>query len=119
MGIFVGVSQLDYARIAYETGSALNTYYATGSHLSVTSGRISYSFGFKGPAITVDTACSSSLVSTHLAANAIQEQSCETAGTLGVNLALVHSWTRACLRAGMLADDGRCKTLDSSAGVIL
>lgn len=118
VGIFVGVSQLDYARIAYETGSALNTYYATGSHLSVTSGRISYSFGFKGPAITVDTACSSSLVSTHLAANSIHEQSCETAGTLGVNLALVHSWTRACLRAGMLADDGRCKTLDSSAGVI-
>ena len=117
VGIFVGVSQLDYARIAYETGSALNTYYATGSHLSVTSGRISYSFGFKGPAITVDTACSSSLVSTHLAANSIHEQSCEIAGTLGVNLSLVHSWTRACLRAGMLADDGRCKTLDSSAGV--
>jgi len=119
VGIFVGVSQLDYARIAYETGSALNTYYATGSHLSVTSGRISYSFGFKGPAITVDTACSSSLVSTHLAANSIHEHSCETAATLGVNLALVHSWTRACLRAGMLADDGRCKTLDSSAGVII
>jgi hypothetical protein len=37
-GVFVGVSQLDYARIAYSTGSALNTYYATGAHLSVTSG---------------------------------------------------------------------------------
>ena len=118
-GIFVGVSQLDYARIAYETGSALNTYYATGSHLSVTSGRISYSFGFKGPAMTVDTACSSSLVSTHLAARAIKELSCDVAGTLGVNLALVHSWTRACLRAGMLADDGRCKTLDASAGALI
>lgn len=115
-GIFVGVSQLDYARIAYETGSALNTYYATGSHLSVTSGRISYCYGFKGPAMTVDTACSSSLVSTHLAANAMYDRSCGTCATLGTNLALVHSWTRACLRAGMLADDGRCKTLDASAG---
>lgn len=115
-GIFVGVSQLDYARIAYETGSALNTYYATGAHLSVTSGRISYSFGLKGPAMTVDTACSSSLVSTHLAANSMQEGLCTVSATMGTNLALVHSWTRACLRAGMLADDGRCKTLDASAG---
>jgi hypothetical protein len=38
-GVYVGVSQLEYARISYETGSALNnTYYATGAHLSVASG---------------------------------------------------------------------------------
>ena len=114
-GIFVGVSQLDYARIAYETGSALNTYYATGSHLSVTSGRLSYTHGFKGPAVTVDTACSSSLVTTHLAVQSLYNGECIVAGSVGVNLTLVHSWTRACLRAGMLAEDGRCKTLDASA----
>lgn len=115
-GVYVGVSQLDYARIAYETGTALNTYYATGSHLSVASGRLSYTYGLKGPAMTVDTACSSSLVTTHLASKALLEGVCCVAGTLGVNLTLVHSWTRACFRAGMLADDGRCKTLDISAG---
>ena len=115
-GVYVGVSQLDYARIAYETGSALNTYYATGSHLSVTSGRLSYTHGFKGPALTVDTACSSSLVTTHLAAKALHESECRVAGSIGVNLTLAHSWTRACLRAGMLADDGHCKTMDASAG---
>lgn len=38
-GVYVGVSQLEYARISYETGSALNnTYFATGAHLSVASG---------------------------------------------------------------------------------
>lgn len=38
-GVYVGVSQLEYARISYEAGSALsNTYYATGAHLSVASG---------------------------------------------------------------------------------
>jgi len=115
-GVFVGVSQLDYARTSYETGSALNTYYATGSHLSVTSGRLAYTHGFKGPALTVDTACSSSLVTTHLASRALQDGECRIAGSVGVNLTLVHSWTRACLRAGMLAEDGRCKTLDASAG---
>jgi acyl transferase domain-containing protein len=115
-GVFVGVSQLDYARTAYETGSALNTYYATGSHLSVTSGRLSYTHGFKGPALTVDTACSSSLVTTHLASRSLYEGECRVAGSIGVNLSLVHSWTRACLRAGMLAEDGHCKTMDASAG---
>ncbi len=115
-GVFVGVSQLDYARTAYETGSALNTYYATGSHLSVTSGRLSYTHGFKGPALTVDTACSSSLVTTHLASRSLYEGECRVAGSIGVNLTLVHSWTRACLRAGMLAEDGHCKTMDASAG---
>jgi acyl transferase domain-containing protein len=79
-------------------------------------GRLSYTFGFKGPAMTVDTACSSSLVTTHLAARALRDGACQVAGSVGVNLTLVHSWTRACLRAGMLADDGRCKTLDTSAG---
>ena len=114
-GIFVGVSQLEYARIAYETRSTLNAYYATGSHLSVTSGRLSYTHGFKGPAVTIDTACSSSLVTTHLALQSLFDGECKVASTLGVNLALVHSWTQACLRAGMLAQDGRCKTLDASA----
>ena len=49
----------------------------------------------------------------------LERGECEAAGSVGVNLALVHSWTRACLRAGMLAEDGRCKTLDASAGSAL
>ena len=50
-GVYVGVSQLEYARITLETGTNLNAYYATGAHLSVTSGRIAYTFGLKGPAM--------------------------------------------------------------------
>ena len=46
----------------------------------------------------------------------LERGECEAAGSVGVNLTLVHSWTRACLRAGMLAEEGRCKTLDSAAG---
>ena len=50
-GVYVGVSQLEYARITYETGLNLNAYYATGAHLSVTAGRIAYTFALKGPAM--------------------------------------------------------------------
>ena len=40
-GVFVGVSQLEYARLTLEAGAGLNTYYATGAHLSVASGELS------------------------------------------------------------------------------
>lgn len=47
-GVYVGVSQLEYARISLESGGALNTYYATGAHLSVTSGEGSRADGQHG-----------------------------------------------------------------------
>ena len=52
-GVYVGVSQLEYAGLGLQAGTPLNAYYATGSHLSAASGRISFTFGLKGPAITV------------------------------------------------------------------
>ena len=45
---------------------------AAGSALSVAAGRVSYLYGFRGPAVAVDTACSSSLVGTHMARLAMQ-----------------------------------------------
>ena len=54
--------------------------------------------------------------STICATQGLERGEYEAAGSIGVNLTLVHSWTRACLRAGMLSEDGRCKTLDASAG---
>ena len=50
--MFVGVSQLEYARICLDAEPGLNAYYATGAHLSVTSGRLAYTFGLRGPAMT-------------------------------------------------------------------
>jgi len=76
-------------------------------------GRISYHFGFKGPAVAMDTACSSSLV----AANAARECALSHGHALtgGINMMLLPSTTDMFQRAGMLTRDGRCKALDAAA----
>jgi len=93
----------------------VTAYTATGNTLSVASGRISYAFGLRGPALTVDTACSSSLVSLHTAFNAITLGQCTQAVNAGANLMLSVDTPAAFAKSGMLAADGRCKTLDSAA----
>ena len=47
-----------------------------GAASSVACGRISYAFGWTGPALTIDTACSSSLVSCHSAVKALHSGEC-------------------------------------------
>ncbi|MEU6640911.1 beta-ketoacyl reductase, partial [Streptomyces rochei] len=59
-GVFAGVMYNDYGSIL--TGEQYEGYRGNGSAGSIASGRVSYTFGFEGPAVTVDTACSSSLV---------------------------------------------------------
>ena len=53
-GVFVGVSFEDYNKLAFEA-QGLTTYTATGTAGSVVSGRLSYSFGLRGPALSIDT----------------------------------------------------------------
>ncbi|MCK9879190.1 hypothetical protein MXD59_26145, partial [Frankia sp. Ag45/Mut15] len=60
-GVFSGLMHHDYASRLPAGPSDLEGYVGTGNSGSVTSGRVSYVFGFEGPAVTVDTACSSSL----------------------------------------------------------
>lgn len=64
--------------------------------------------------VSVDTACSSALVATHLA---VQHLRAHGGGALsgGVNLMLSENTTAAAQAAGMLTQDGRCKTLDAAA----
>ncbi|WP_413775729.1 SDR family NAD(P)-dependent oxidoreductase, partial [Micromonospora sp. RTGN7] len=68
VGVFAGTNGQDFDNLIRHGGEELAGYGATGASASVLSGRVSYSFGFEGPAVTVDTACSSSLVALHLAA---------------------------------------------------
>ncbi len=48
-------TQLEYARICHEAGQSGSPYHATGGHLSVAAGRVSFVYGLKGPAMAIDT----------------------------------------------------------------
>ena len=61
-GVFVGISNSDYARMLIAHGEAGDIYLGTGSALSIAASRLSYLLDLRGPSLAIDTACSSSLV---------------------------------------------------------
>ena len=81
VGVFMGIFTSDYQLLqARKTGlKDINSYFGTGNSSSVAAGRISYVFGFEGPAVALDTACSSALVATHLATQSLACGECTTA----------------------------------------
>jgi len=115
VGVFVGASTSDYARLLANQAEGVSAWAGTGNALSILANRISYLLALQGPSLTVDTACSSSLTALHLAKSSLLSNECEMAIVSGVNLILTPDLHIAFSQADMLAPDGQCKTFDESA----
>ena len=114
--VAVGIASAEYNNwVLRRQGVATSAYSATGGALSVASGRLAFLYGMRGAALSVDTACSSSLVAAHFVSNQLSGGVSKTGLAAGVGLLLSPEPTAMFQKAGMLAPDGRCKTLDAAA----
>jgi len=114
--IAVGIASAEYNNyLLARTGAGQSAYSATGGALSVASGRLAYTYGMRGAALSVDTACSSSLVAAHFVGSQMKASLSAAGLVAGVGLLLSPNPTSMFQKAGMLAPDGRCKTLDAAA----
>ena len=115
MGVAIGIAGTEYAALAGKVSQPVNAFTATSSALSVASGRIAYTHGLQGPTFSVDTACSASLVAFHSARLALTSTHAAIMMVSGVMITISCISYHICITAGMLGEEGRCKTLDESA----
>jgi myxalamid-type polyketide synthase MxaB len=116
VGVFVGVGATDYSeRMVMQGPTAIDPYNGTGTAFSVSSGRLSYLLGVRGPSFALDTACSSSLTAVHLAVASLRNRESDLALAGGVNMILSPDSLVSLCKARMLSPDGRCKTFDAAA----
>lgn len=114
-GIWMGISNSDWARMLGENPQKIDGYTGTGAARSVIAGRIAHFLGTYGPAEVIDTACSSSLVAIHRAVQSLRLGESNLAVVGGANLILSPELHICFARAGMLSRTGKCRTFDKAA----
>lgn len=114
-GVFLGIADSAYSNIVAKDVEQIEGYTMAGLAPSLGPNRISYFYNLHGPSVAVETACSSALIAVHRAVEAIEAGRCSSAIAGGVNLLLSPHTYIGFSKAGMLAQDGRCKTFSAEA----
>ena len=114
-GVFLGIVSAEFGQLLASSPSGGSVYAATGSGLSIASGRLSYVLGLHGPCVSYDTACSAALSACHGGLRALQHGECPTAVLQGVFLMLTPAIGTNFAIAGMTSPLGRSHTFDARA----
>jgi rhizoxin synthesis polyketide synthase RhiC len=113
-GLFIATGSTHYGAHLDDAGSG-EAFGSTGSIPSIGPNRMSHFLDLHGPSEPVETSCSSSLVAIHRAVLSIQAGECEQAIAGGINSIVAPDDHIAFSKAGMLCEDGRCKTFSDQA----
>ena len=76
-GVYVGIAANEFGAVLAASPAGGSVYAATGSALSVASGRLSYVLGLHGACAAYDSACSAALVAFHAAVRSLQGGECD------------------------------------------
>ena len=113
IGCFIGASFCEF--LDNTNANPPSAYTSTGTIRAFLCGRLSYYFGWSGPAEVIDTACSSSLVAINRAVKAVQRGECTQALTGGINTITGINNFLDLAKAGFLSPTGQCKPFDKAA----
>jgi polyketide synthase PksN len=113
--IFVGTTNSGYMDVIAKAAVSIEGYSSTGVLPSVGPNRMSYFLNLHGPSEPIETACSSSLIAIHRAIEAIANGSCEMAIVGGINTIVTPAAHISFNKAGMLSEDGKCKSFSDKA----
>ena len=113
--LFAGTGSTGYIDLINLANIPFEGFTATGTVPSVGPNRMSYFLNIHGPSEPIETACSSSLIAVHRAVKALEDGSCDMAVAGGVNTIIVPGGHISLSKAGMLCEDGRCKTFSDKA----
>ena len=110
---FIGQSSDDWREV--NAAQNIDTFHIPGGIRAFVPGRLSYHFGWEGPAVSIDTACSSSAASIDLACSALLSKKCGMAVAGGANIMTTPDLFAGLSRGGFLSLTGSCKTWDETA----
>ena len=113
IGVFCGVAQTDFLNENITRDE--HDIDVTGMNVSFISGRISYFFGFHGPALTIDTACSASASAINQAIKSLRDNDCEMAIVCGVNIMFSPETTKKLSALNILSKTCELKSFDKFA----